>query len=192
MKFSLLLLFLYTVYNGVVSSFHISPSIYDMKIITQIPNKRHIVCESTIPLQIYPNIIDTANIYSPSLSYDMHIMRIPSIDELHQLMEPSPTPSSIQQHTMFHQLRYETEYKDKMSYERFCYLEERLAQITKSYIMDQLRHWCLIIDPTLLYHDSMPSYWSKKCMKSTMFVSTTTTIGHPDLILWNDQNSNTS
>ena len=170
----------------IIPAFHISPPISSTP--PNFQHKQHIVCESIIPIDQYPEVIKVSNLYAPSLTEDMNYMQIPSIEIMDEIVEDDKT-YSVTKHGKFHEWRYDMYYKNKMSYERYCYLEERLGMISGAYVADQVRHWCLFMDPSLLYHDGILGYWPKHVFKNILMITTSHALGYPDLVIWNDASS---
>lgn len=171
-----------------VQAFHISPPLFSKP--PNFQHKQHIVCESIIPIDKYPEVIKVSNLYAPSLTEDISYMQIPSIEIMDEIIDVKDDMTySVKTHGKFHELRYDMHYKSKMSYERYCYLEERLGMISGAYVTDQVRHWCLFMDPSLLYHDGILGFWPKHVFKNILMITTSHSLGYPDLVIWNDASS---
>lgn len=97
--------------------------------------------------------------------------------------EPLSTPRK-----MYHRLRFDSSpYKRIMPYGRYCALEEMIGRITQSYLRDTQRHFCLLMEPSLMYQDSAMSFWTQSEFEKTVRITTDHHIGRPDLVLWTDQ-----
>lgn len=173
-----------------IQAFHISPPISSTP--PNFQHKQHIVCESIIPMNKYSEVVKVSNLYAPSLTENIRYMNIPSMDVMNEIIDENETDDvkySLKIHSKYHELRYETTYKNKMSYARYCYLEERLGMISRAYVMDQVQHWCLFMDPSLLYHDSILGFWPKYTFKHILMITTSHSLAYPDLVIW-EENDN--
>lgn len=164
-------------------TFNLSPPISNTPPIFQ--HKQHIVCESIIPINKYPEVLTVSRLYAPSLTEDINYMQLPSIEVMDEIVDKNEQIISLKkEQSKFQELRYETMYKNRMSYERYCYLEAKLGMISRAYVMDQVRHWCLFMDSSSLYHDGVMGYWPKSVFKNVMMITSAQTLGYPDLVLW--------
>jgi len=116
--------------------------------------------------------------FEPEENYNRILLQ----DLVEDTIEPIPRFHQLSAH---HYKRYqESAYREYFSYNQFCVLEERVADIVFLYLNDSRHRWIVLLDPTFLYSDSVKSYGNTGAVQSTMWVSPSASIGDPDFILW--------
>jgi hypothetical protein len=89
--------------------------------------------------------------------------------------------------TPYHYKRFsESLLRDRLSYRKFCVLEEKMADIVFSYLGDTKHHWIIYMDPMFLYLDSIKSYGTTQEIKRTLWVTPSVEIGNPDAVVLED------
>lgn len=117
-------------------------------------------------------------------------MKIPFFSK--RTTKMSTLPSSSSSKSVYHRLRFDSSpYKEMMSYARYCALEERVARITQNYVADTRRHFCLLMEPSLMHADSVMSFWTRPQFDRTIRITTDHHIGNPDLVIWTDRPTGT-
>jgi len=86
--------------------------------------------------------------------------------------------------TPYHYQRFsESVLRDRLSYSKFCVLEEKMADIVFSYLGDTKHHWIIFLDPTFLYLDSIKSYGTFQEILRTLWVTPSVEVGNPDVVV---------
>ena len=86
--------------------------------------------------------------------------------------------------TPYHYQRFsESVLRDRLSYSKFCVLEEKMADIVFSYLGDTKHHWIIFLDPTFLYLDSIKSYGTSQEIQRTLWVTPSVEVGNPDVVV---------
>lgn len=89
--------------------------------------------------------------------------------------------------TPYHYKRFsESLLRDRLSYRKFCVLEEKMAGIVFSYLGDTKHHWIIYMDPMFLYLDSIKSYGTTQEIQRTLWVTPSVEIGSPDAVVLED------
>jgi len=69
-----------------------------------------------------------------------------------------------------------------MPYADYCLLEERLSQIISSYLLDQKRHFHILLPASYLSGDSIRSYMTREAVHNTLWIAPSADLS-PDIVL---------
>lgn len=193
-----------------VSAFQISPPLSKL-VAPQSLDKSHVICDGGLTEDQYASIHDSVSLYAPSLPDRMDVVRIPTIMEMDMVVPPTESSETAEEevaffkkveesswfrrsvpsssaHSVFHRIRYDgSNYKSLLSYERYCDLERRIASIVQQYLGDRHRHFWLLVDPWLLYDDSLAWYWTRSEYMNALRITADDHLGNPDLVVWSDE-----